>query len=38
MINFANYIKRVLKYLNPTLQITGDSLEIINKILTKYYP
>jgi hypothetical protein len=37
MINFANYIKRVLKYLNPTLQITGDSLEIINKILNNVY-
>ena len=33
MINFANYIKRVLKELNPILQINGDSLEIINKIL-----
>jgi hypothetical protein len=37
MINFANYIKRVLKELNPILQINGDSLEIINKILNNVY-
>jgi hypothetical protein len=32
MINFANYIKRVLKELNPILQINGDSLEIFKKV------
>jgi len=37
MINFANYIKRVLKELNPILQINGDGLEIINKILNNVY-
>ena len=37
MMNFANYIKRVLKELNPILQINGDGLEIINKILNNVY-
>lgn len=31
--NYGNNIKRILKHLNPTLQIDQDSLEVVNKIL-----
>ena len=31
--NYGNNIKRILKHLNPTLQIDQDSLEVLNKIL-----